>query len=212
MRTKMLILVLLALSLLAGMARAAPPPGLEIIRHVIGGGGGRVEQSPYVLNFTVGQAVAGPASQTPYQLCAGYWCGVGAEQGEDLPALSIAKSGPSEAEAGEPIAYTIVVTNTGSALASSVVITDVLPLGAAFIAASDGGEQVDGTVSWSVDNLSAVSSLTRSFTVSATETITNDNYTVSCAEGVSGVGSVAVVTEIGGEPADHEIFLPLVVR
>jgi len=83
MRSKTIVSILLLASvLLAGVARAAPPPGLEIIRHVIGGGGGHLEQSPYVLNFTIGQPVVGQVSRTPYQLCAGYWCGVGAEQGE----------------------------------------------------------------------------------------------------------------------------------
>ncbi len=211
MRTKMLVLVLLALSLLAGMARAAPAPGLEIPRYVVGAGGDRAEQGAYALSFTVGQPVVGLASQGPYELCAGYWCRGAAEAGEDLPALSIAKSGPSEAAAGESIAYTISVDNTGDAVAASLVITDVLPAGATFLAASDGGVEVHGVISWSVVALDPMGSLTRSFTVSANTTITNDDYGVSCAEGVSALGSVAVVTEIiGGE--NNEVYLPLVLR
>lgn len=212
MRTKMLIPVLLALSLLAGMARAAPAPGLEVVRHVVAGGGGHVEQTPYALNFTIGQPAVGQITQAPYQLCAGFWCGGSADADEDLPALSIAKSGPSEAEPGESITYTIALTNTGSAVASGLVITDVLPVGAAFIAASDGGVPVDGMVSWSVSSLPDGGSLTRTFTVSAAETITNEDYGASCAEGVTVAGAIAVVTEISGEDGDHEIYLPLVVR
>ena len=85
MRSKTIILFLLALSLLAGLALAAPPPGHEILRHVIGGGGGRVEQDIYTLDYTIGQPVVGTASNTPYELCAGYWCGGAGEYKIYLP-------------------------------------------------------------------------------------------------------------------------------
>lgn len=79
MKTKVFVLLLLALSLLAGVAWAAPPPGLEIIRHVIGGGGGRVEAGSYALNYTIGQPVAGVNSAENYTLGAGFWGGGEAE-------------------------------------------------------------------------------------------------------------------------------------
>lgn len=79
MKAKMLIPIILVLLILAGIARAAPAPGLEISRYVVAGGGGRLEQSSYALDFTVGQSVVGTASQTPYELCAGFWCTPGGE-------------------------------------------------------------------------------------------------------------------------------------
>lgn len=47
----------------------------EIDRHVIAGGGGRSEAGRYVLNATIGQPVAGRVSNSPYDLCGGFWCG-----------------------------------------------------------------------------------------------------------------------------------------
>jgi uncharacterized repeat protein (TIGR01451 family) len=51
------------------------------------------------------------------------------------PALSIKKTGPETAVLGSTITYTIVVANTGSALAREVVVTDTIP---------DGLESADG--------------------------------------------------------------------
>lgn len=80
MHVKRLIPLLLALSLLAGVARAAPSADLEITRHVIGAGGGHLEQGPYALDATVGQAAVGRAIQPPFALCAGYWCSAAVSQ------------------------------------------------------------------------------------------------------------------------------------
>jgi len=75
MRAKTVVSVLLlALLLVTSVARAAPSAAVEIARHVLGGGGGRAEQTPYVLNGTFGQPLAGSSSQTSYALCAGFWC------------------------------------------------------------------------------------------------------------------------------------------
>ncbi|MEA3342491.1 MAG: right-handed parallel beta-helix repeat-containing protein, partial [Chloroflexota bacterium] len=126
-----------------------------------------------------------------------------------LPVIAIAKSGPDEVEVGEPITYTLIVTNSGSLAASSLVITDALPTGASFIAASDGGLLVGDVVSWTATSLGMMDRLTRTFTVTATETITNSDYRASCGEGVSAVGTVSVVTEVSSE---RKIYLPLVLR
>ncbi len=45
------------------------------------------------------------------------------------------------------------------------------------------------------------------FAVTATQTITNADYRVSCAEGVSADGAQAVVTSFG-----NKIYLPLALR
>ncbi|MBN1813526.1 MAG: hypothetical protein JXA14_16935 [Anaerolineae bacterium] len=85
MRAKIVVAVslLVALLLLAGEALAAN--GYEIVRNVIGGGGEHAENAPYALDGTVGQSVVGQASQTPYDLCAGFWCGMRAEYSVYLP-------------------------------------------------------------------------------------------------------------------------------
>jgi hypothetical protein len=68
-------LIVVALLLLTGAVLADEEP--YISRHVIGGGGGHSEMDHYVIDATVGQAVVGTFSQIPYELCAGFWCGMG---------------------------------------------------------------------------------------------------------------------------------------
>jgi hypothetical protein len=74
-------LVILLLSLLAlaptlvGAARSAAT--LEINRWVIASGGAQVEAGQYTLDGAVGQALVGDTAYTPYQICAGFWCGTG---------------------------------------------------------------------------------------------------------------------------------------
>lgn len=68
-------LVVAALLLLTSTVLAGS--GIEITRYVIGGGGGHSEAGRYVMDATVGQAVVGKFSTTPYELCAGFWCGMG---------------------------------------------------------------------------------------------------------------------------------------
>ena len=55
-------LVLAALLLLTGVALANGAPTADW--HILGGGGGHVETTPYALDGTIGQAVAGMATDT----------------------------------------------------------------------------------------------------------------------------------------------------
>jgi uncharacterized repeat protein (TIGR01451 family) len=124
-----------------------------------------------------------------------------------LPDLTITKSGPSAVEPGELITYTLVVTNNGTAAATSLVITDALPSGATFVAASDGGSLMGNTVFWSVPSLDAGGVVTLTLTITAPETVTNDDYRVSCAQGSSAIGTIAITTNV-----TDNIYLPLVTR
>lgn len=67
--------ILVTVLLLAGTAMAANVS--EIFPDVIGGGGGHSEAGSFILDATVGQAVVGVVSSEPYELCAGFWCGMG---------------------------------------------------------------------------------------------------------------------------------------
>jgi hypothetical protein len=69
-------LIVVALLLVAGTALAGGS-GQYISKYVIGGGGGHSEAGRYVMDATVGQAVVGTFSHAPYELCAGFWCGMG---------------------------------------------------------------------------------------------------------------------------------------
>ena len=70
------ILVVVVLLLLTGTVLAGGG-GPYISRYVIGGGGGRSEMGQFVVDATIGQAVVGTFSHAPYELCAGFWCGMG---------------------------------------------------------------------------------------------------------------------------------------
>ncbi len=89
--------------------------------------------------------------------------------------LTIAKTGPAFVLAAGTINYTITVTNLGPSSASSVVVTDTLPAGVAFVSASGGGSNNSGSVNWSLGSLAAgqLSNLTVTVTASASGTLTN---------------------------------------
>ena len=69
------VLVLLALS---GAAWAQTSPGYNLRWHVVSAGGREgMSSSLHRVNGTLGQLAIGPAQGNAYQLCAGYWCGIG---------------------------------------------------------------------------------------------------------------------------------------
>jgi uncharacterized repeat protein (TIGR01451 family) len=117
--------------------------------------------------------------------------------------LSITKIGPATVLPGEPITYTLAVTNSGDSIATGLIITDVLPGGAHYI--GGGTLMLADMVGWTVDSLAPDDSVQVQFAVTATQTITNSNYRVSCAEGASATGSRAVVTSAG-----HRVYQPLI--
>jgi expansin (peptidoglycan-binding protein) len=67
------------------------------------------------------------------------------------------------------------VTNFGPSGASSVVVTDMLPLGVTFVSASGGGANTSGVVSWSLGTLAngQVSNVTVTVTAPASGSLTN---------------------------------------
>lgn len=71
------------------------------------------------------------------------------------PDLAVAKAGPAIAQAGALITYTVGATNTGTALAPGVVLTDVLPAGFAYVADTSGLPPAlgGGAVAWSLGDL-----------------------------------------------------------
>jgi uncharacterized repeat protein (TIGR01451 family) len=129
-----------------------------------------------------------------------------------VPVLTISKTVSSSAVAYAPLTYTLSVSNTGNAAATSVVITDALPSGADYVGCSGGtcGES-GGVVTWS--NLTAPANQTThvSFTVTAGEgQLVNSAYRVTgSAEGVTSPWGTPVTVTV---QADNRIFLPLVLR
>jgi hypothetical protein len=64
------------LLLLTGIALAATNV-YWVPRHVIGGGGGRSAGDHYTVTGTTGQSVVDSSSGGAYDLCSGFWCGLG---------------------------------------------------------------------------------------------------------------------------------------
>jgi uncharacterized repeat protein (TIGR01451 family) len=85
---------------------------------------------------------------------------------ESPPDLVIVKSdGQDTARAGETLTYILTISNVGAQAATGVMVTDTLPAHTTFVAASDGGTESAGVVTWPVFDLAAGASLTRTVTV-----------------------------------------------
>jgi len=54
-----------------------------------------------------------------------------------------------EVEEGDIVDYSIVVTNQGTVPSNDYVVSDYIPAGMSFVAASDGGVESNGIVTWS---------------------------------------------------------------
>ena len=89
--------------------------------------------------------------------------------------VGIGKVGPANVLAASNLVYTILVTNFGPSSASSVVVTDSLPVGVSFVSATGGGVNNGGVVSWSLGTLAngQVSNVTVTVTAPASGTLTN---------------------------------------
>jgi uncharacterized repeat protein (TIGR01451 family) len=110
------------------------------------------------------------------------------------PDLSISKSAPSTALAGEAITYTLTITNSGATTATGLIVTDDLPTGATYLS---GGTLVNNSVRWTVPSLAGFGTVTQtSYIVTASSMITNTGYAVSATGGFSANGTVPVVTRI----------------
>jgi CSLREA domain-containing protein/uncharacterized repeat protein (TIGR01451 family) len=116
-------------------------------------------------------------------------CDIGAH--EVVPTIGLGKNAPVVAAAGEFITYTLTAVNNLTTTVTNVVLTDTIPTNATYIS---GGTLVGNVVSWTLPSLAVGETFTRSFIVTATQTITNHDYRVSAAGGYSTTGSVPVVT------------------
>lgn len=107
--------------------------------------------------------------------------------------LTIRKEGPSQATVHDLIRYDLAVTNRTTTTLTNLLITDTIPLHASYIA---GGTRNGDLVYWHVAALAPGTTVTNTFVVTATETITNRDYGVRAGGGLSAKGANAVVTAI----------------
>ncbi len=144
--------------------------------------------------------------------------------------LTIAKSGPATATAGNQIAYTVVVTNNGPAAAQNVRVVDALPSGMTFVAATASAGTCTGGVDCAIGNLaigaSATVRITATVNADATGLFTNtaqvsssnpdptpDNNTATAPTTVSALAALTLtksVTPASAKPGDL-VFYQIVV-
>jgi len=123
----------------------------------------------------------------------------------DSPILHIDLHGPTQTQPGEPITYTLTVTNTGIANADNVVITNAIPAGAIHL---NGGTLMPGNiVSWTVSSLAANGDAAQtSYAVVAVGGIINKDYRATCTGCVPATGNKAVATNF------QTLFLPIITK
>ena len=128
--------------------------------------------------------------------------------------LELSKTGePDPVPAGGVLTYTLTVSNTGTADATGVIVTDTIPAHTAFRHAENGGAQVNGEVRWTDQIVLAGDSLTLRFSVTVTHplspgaTIVNTDYGVRCAQGVWTIGDPVTIPLRW-----YELFLPFVQK
>jgi large repetitive protein len=111
--------------------------------------------------------------------------------------LAIGKSAAASVFAASNLSYTISVTNFGPSTASSVTVTDAVPVGASFVNASGSFVNNSGVVVWSLGDLAngAIASVTLTVTAPASGSLTN----------------VATVGSPTGDPATTNNVTPPVI-
>ena len=128
--------------------------------------------------------------------------------------LSITKTGPASVNAGQNIVYTIVVTNNGPTAATGTTVSDLTPVGIAFLSNSNGcttafpcslgtlnaGQTVTITSTYNVPNSYSGSSVTNTASVSSAVNDPNlaDNSSTVTTTVVAGAGNTDVaITKTG---------------
>ncbi len=120
------------------------------------------------------------------------------------PELAMSKSGPKKRFSGRPATYDITITNKGDGPANKLVVTDVIPSGATFVSATDGGKLAGGKAVWNLGSLAAGASKKVSITLKLDKMGTFVNKATAkayCADAsaeasTSVVGIAAILLEV----------------
>jgi uncharacterized repeat protein (TIGR01451 family) len=115
---------------------------------------------------------------------------------------------------GETFTYTIVVSNTGPATGTNVILTDTLPVSVTFVSASSGCIKSDGVVTCDLGNLAAGNGVTVYIVVTAPGvegTITNTvEVTNDVPDPQSGNNTASANVEV--RVTQRHIYLPLLFK
>jgi uncharacterized repeat protein (TIGR01451 family) len=122
---------------------------------------------------------------------------------EALPTLTVTKTGPAWCLPGSTITYTLSIVNSGVVTAHAITLSDTIPSGVTFVWASDSGDVKPGSdaVTWLIYTLGPEGGVvTRTFAVTATDDVVNDDYLVRSYGTPNVPGTVAVATQINRAP------------
>jgi len=111
--------------------------------------------------------------------------------------LAITKACPSKVfVGGSPAVFNITVTNNGDAVARNTVVEDMIPAGASFISATEGGAPAGNVVRWNAGDLAPKASKSYSVTMNLGTNmgpVSNSvRATATCAEAVTANCSTVV--------------------
>jgi len=116
------------------------------------------------------------------------------------PELEVDKSGPERTFVNREVTYTIKVANTGDAPAEKTVLNDLLPANMNFVSASDGGQFVDGEITWNLGTIGI--DQTRTVTVTARgRTIASGTNLATASAYCADTVEDRLVTKVEGIPA-----------
>lgn len=110
------------------------------------------------------------------------------------PVLTVTKEAAS-AVVGRPLTYTLHISNAGAGVATNVVVTDTVPLGATYLS---GGVENGGVVSWTIPVIAPGSGETVTFAVrTCWESLTNAGYrVVTSTQGIASPPGPSLVTSL----------------
>jgi uncharacterized repeat protein (TIGR01451 family) len=124
------------------------------------------------------------------------------------PVLSIAKTAPFDVASGEPFTYTLTISNDGDAPANNLVITDTLPASASYVTSSNGGSLNGDMVTWNIPSLATQDAISVHLTMTATQTVINQDYGATADGGYRAPWTQPVRTWVDLE----HIFFPVIFR
>jgi len=125
--------------------------------------------------------------------------------GDETTDLVIDKQGPTAADPGDAIVYTITVSNLGPGDATGVTVTDTFPGDFTWVSDTCGNDFADGI--WSIGALAALDSVTCQITAQVAPTAAGAQTNSVVVTGNEPEGDLTnnddeVITGIGGEAAD----------
>ncbi len=115
------------------------------------------------------------------------------------PMLELVKTAPATRYIGNELTYQIRVRNVGDAPALDTIVTDRLPSGVQFVAASGDGSFANNTVSWQLGTLDPGQSISLDVTTRAN--LIGEMVNVLSARAYCAETTAEVVTQVRGIPA-----------